>query len=157
MIATRRWPSHLRTWLVPVLVMAPVLAIMACTDEPGSISRDSQPFEAIASDEQITALGTEPFWDLRIVPTGQEFEARLATLELPDYARFPVTRFAGNNGLGFSGKHAGAAFHLAVTPGECSDGMSDRTYPYTATVQTGDVTLFGCAYTDSQPFTGDAQ
>ena len=43
-------------------------------------------------------------------------------------------------------------FDLMITPGECSDGMSDRTYPYTATLLVGDEQRQGCAWTDSQPY-----
>jgi len=50
----------------------------------------------------------------------------------------------------------GAAVTITLTPGACSDGMSDRTYPYVATIALGDETLRGCGYTDRQPFTGDA-
>ena len=43
---------------------------------------------------------------------------------------------------------------MTVTPGACSDGMSDRTYPYTVTLKIGDDTREGCAWTDAQPFEG---
>ena len=65
-----------------------------------------------------------------------------------------MTRFAGNNGLAISGDPGTAAFDLSVTPGACSDGMSDRTYPFTATLLIGNEQRQGCAWTDSQPFTG---
>jgi len=32
--------------------------------------------------------------------------------------------------------------------------MSDRTFPFVATIALGGETLRGCGYTDSQPFTG---
>ena len=78
--------------------------------------------------------------------------ALYATPENPDGSEFAVERFAGNNGLGISGRLDGAAFDLMITPGECSDGMSDRTYPYTATLLVGDEQRQGCAWTDSQAF-----
>jgi len=34
---------------------------------------------------------------------------------------------------------------LRLTPGECSDGMSDRHYPYFAEVGVGKALLKGCA------------
>ena len=80
--------------------------------------------------------------------------ASYATPEEPDGREFPVTRFAGNNGLAISGDLGTAAFDLTVTPGACSDGMSDRTYPFTATLLIGNEQRQGCAWTDSQPFTG---
>jgi uncharacterized membrane protein len=129
--------------------------IAGCADSPGDISRDAEPFAGIAADETITALGTEPFWKLEISPEGGRYQAVYATPENIDGSAFTATRFAGNNGLGYSGELDGRAVNLALTPGECSDGMSDRVYPFTATLAVGEETLFGCAYTDAAPFTGD--
>ena len=98
----------------------------------------------------IHYTGTEPFW-------GGASGAGMATYstpENPDGSEFPVERFAGNNGLGISGSLNGASFDLMITPGECSDGMSDRIFPYTATLLVGGEQRQGCAWTDSQPFSG---
>ena len=45
-------------------------------------------------------------------------------------------------------------FVLAVTPGKCSDGMSDRSYPFTVTLMVMGEQREGCAWTDKQPFSG---
>jgi len=135
-----------------LLALAPAL-LAGCSETPGEISRDSQPFDGIDEAEVIDVGGTEPFWALTIIPYGDGYQAKYSTPELIDGETFSLTRFAGNNGLGFSGDWAGAPVTLALTPGECSDQMSDRTYPYTATLQLDEVTLFGCAHTDAQPFT----
>jgi uncharacterized membrane protein len=128
------------------------LMVSGCSDDPGDISRDSEPFAGIAPTATIDVGGTEPFWGLTITPTGDTYEANYSSPELPGGTAFPMTRFAGNNGLGFSGSWAGAPVNLTLTPGDCSDGMSDRTYPYTATLQLDEVTLFGCAHTSDEPF-----
>ncbi|MEP0392720.1 MAG: hypothetical protein ABJ205_11070 [Erythrobacter sp.] len=128
------------------------LVAAGCTDTPGEISRDAAPFDGIAENAIIDVGGTEPFWALRISPEGDAYKAQYSAPELPEGETFSVIRFAGNNGLGFSGEWAGAPVNLTLTPGECSDGMSDRTYPYTATLQLDEVTLFGCAHTDMEPF-----
>ena len=47
-----------------------------------------------------------------------------------------------------------AASETVVTPGECSDGMSDRTYPFTVTLLLGEEQRTGCAWTDLQPYSG---
>ncbi|MES2700146.1 MAG: hypothetical protein V4647_11105, partial [Pseudomonadota bacterium] len=65
-----------------------------------------------------------------------------------------VARFAGRGGLSFTGTLQGAQFDLAITPASCSDGMSDRTYPFAVTVQLGDQQLSGCGWTDRQGYTG---
>ena len=54
------------------------------------------------------------------------------------------------------GCRAIARFALAVTPGDCSDGMSDRTYPFVATLQVAGEQRNGCAWTERRPFTGSA-
>lgn len=133
-----------------------LLALAACATEPGEITRDTKPFAGIDAEATITVLGTEPFWGVSIAPKGEGFEARYSSPENLDGTAFGVTRFAGNNGLGFSGEMGGQGVQLALTPGDCSDQMSDRTYPYTATLMLGETTLYGCAYTSDEPFTGDA-
>ena len=130
-------------------------ALASCAQTPGEITRDTEPFSAIAPTTKITALGNEPFWGLTVEPDGDGFSAEYSTPENIEGSRFPVTRFAGNNGLGLSGTLKDEAVSLALTPGDCSDTMSDRTYPYTATLAIGEVTYFGCAFTDDEPFTGD--
>ncbi len=48
-------------------------------------------------------------------------------------------------GYRYYGTLEGKPFSLLITPGECSDGMSDMVYPYTATLKIGDRTEQGCA------------
>lgn len=111
----------------------------------------TQPFAGIGEDETIRLLGTEPFW-------GAEIAQGTLTYTTPESGAgiaIPVTRFAGNGGLGFSGMVDGAPLQLAVTPGECSDGMSDRKYPLAATLAIGDRMLLGCGYSDRHPYTGE--
>ncbi|BDW83543.1 membrane protein [Erythrobacter sp. Dej080120_24] len=131
------------------------MLVASCTDTPGEISRDTKPFDDISATTHISMLGTEPFWGIDITPDGEGFVARYTSPEDLEGSQFAVSRFAGNNGIGFSGSLDGKALQIALTPGQCSDGMSDRTYPYTATVALGDAVLYGCGHTSDQPFTGD--
>ena len=136
----------------PSLALAALAALAACSsgsDGTPDASATSN-FAGIAETENVHYTGTEPFWG-GVAGAGM---ATYSTPENPDGSEFPVTRFAGNNGLGFSGTLDGAGFDLTITPGECSDGMSDRTYPYTATLLIGGEQRQGCAWTDSQPFAG---
>lgn len=141
-----------RRRLARALALAPLLAAASCGGETGNPKPGDVPvFDGIGESEVITALGNEPFWSARI-------EGGRLTYSTPDNIEgtaIAVTRFAGNGGLGISGTIDGAALQLALTPGACSDGMSDRTYPYGATLAIGDTTLSGCAYTDAQPFAGE--
>lgn len=135
-----------------LLLFAPITMLAACTANESSAPQgpDTDTFDAIAEGEAVHYTGTEPFWG-GVAGGGM---ATYSTPENPDGTEFPVERFAGNNGLGISGQLDGATFDLTITPGECSDGMSDRTYPYTATLLIGSEQRQGCAWTDSQPFSG---
>jgi len=138
--------------LRPCLAGLAFLLLPACggadNGAPGALATGD--FDGIAEGETVHFTGTEPFWG-GMAGGGI---ASYATPEEPDGREFPVTRFAGNNGLAISGDLGTAAFDLTVTPGACSDGMSDRTYPFTATLLIGNEQRQGCAWTDSQPFTG---
>lgn len=140
-----------------IVMLAAALGLLAnCSQEPGEISRDSEPFDGIAADETIWLSGTEPFWAFEIAPDGEGYAATYSHPENIEGARFEVTRFAGNNGLGFSGDMEGEAVQIALTPDACSDGMSDRTYPFAATVAMGGDTLFGCAYSSNHHYSGES-
>ena len=136
-------------------MLTTAVLISACTQPAGEISRDAQPFDGISEEARISLLGAEPFWGIDINPEGGGFRARYSTPDNIDGESFTVDRFAGNNGLGFSGELGGEAVQIALSPADCSDTMSDRTYPYAATVSVGDTMLMGCAYTSEEPFTGE--
>lgn len=107
-------------------------------------------FDGIGPEEVIRFTGTEPFWGGEAAGS----ELTYTTMEDPEGQVIAIQRFAGNHGLGLSGSLDDAAFDMTVTPGECSDGMSDRTYPLTVTLSLGGEIREGCGWTDRQPFTG---
>lgn len=117
------------------------------TPDRGSENRS---FAAISAGETINLVGTEPFWG----GTLKGGELVYSTPENQQGEAIAVTRFAGNGGLGFSGTWQGRPLDLTVTQGACSDGMSDRSFPFTATLRLGEEQRNGCAWTDRQPFTG---
>lgn len=140
-------------------LLAPfVLTLAACHSGGGAggaalpgDSADHRPFSAIAPNETIRFTGTEPFW-------GGEAGADsllYSTPENPEGTRIAVKRFAGRGGVSLSGELGGQPFDLMVSPGDCSDGMSDRTYPFVATLRLGAETRSGCAWTDGKGFIGD--
>lgn len=150
MLEGHRLPAKV---LASLSAMAPLLALAGCgSGSTGPVPGEVPVFNGIDADETITALGNEPFWSARI----DGAQLTYSTPDDPLGAAVAVTRFAGNGGLGISGTLDGAPLQLAITPGACSDGMSDRTYPYGATLAIGDVTLSGCAYTDALPFSGES-
>ena len=131
--------------------IAPVIAILllaACQSGDGTPgSGPTHAFDAISPEETVYFTGTEPFWNGAVT----EGIARYSTPENQQGTRFSVQRFAGNNGVSFTGMLGDQSFDLMVTPGRCSDGMSDREYPYTATLRMGNEQRNGCAWTDLQP------
>lgn len=125
----------------------------ACAPAPpqDGIDPEGKVFAAVAPQETVTMLGTEPFWTLRVEGT----QGLWTTPEDQPGTRFAVTRFAGNGGLGFSGTLGDRPLVATLTPGQCSDGMSERSFPFVATIALGEETLRGCGYSDSRPFSGD--
>ena len=143
-------------YLRPLLA---ALALLLPASQPGA-DRDEKPalpggaddaaWSGIGPEEVLHFTGTEPFW-------GGEVGLGTLTWETPDNpggSQTPVERFAGRNGLGFSGTIDGSPIEMAVSQAQCSDGMSDRTYPFAVTVRLGDETLRGCGWTDQQRFSG---
>jgi uncharacterized membrane protein len=138
--------------IVPMMAaLAGLAALSACADKGEGVNTETAAYDGVANDEVITLTGTEPFWGIRI----EGSSATYSTPENIEGTAFEVSRFAGNSGLGLNGTLDGEAVTITVTPGDCSDGMSDRTFPFTATVKLGESTLEGCGYTSAQPFTGD--
>jgi uncharacterized membrane protein len=157
---TREHRPRLATFVLPIALAAcgsepatssgaPDAAVTGESAAPGDAD-DTAPWSGIGSDETVRFTGTEPFW-------GGEASGGTLTYMTPENQRgdtIPVERFAGRNGLSLSGELDAAPFDMAITPGECSDGMSDRTYPFTVTLQVRGEQRNGCAYTGRQPFTG---
>lgn len=144
-----------------LIVSAAALALAACnmrgghgaaSDVPGD-SDSRQPFSGIGAGEVVRFTGTEPFWGGQVKGDAMTY----STLENPQGDTVAVKRFAGRNGLGVSGLLKGAAFDMTITPGACSDGMSDRSFPFTVTLLIGGETRNGCAWSDTHPYSGPKQ
>ena len=139
------------------------LAMAGCHDRnPGKAvpgdRDDHRPWNGIAAGERIRITGTEPFWSAEIRGDLLTY----STPDLPTGEHGEVTRFAGRGGVSYSGEFPASgegqakAFTLAIEPGPCSDGMSDRRYPFTAVFKIGEDLRKGCAWTDRHPATGPA-
>ena len=140
-------------------VLALSCALAACNSSGGgngnsgnltSESRPGNAFSAIGEAEVLRFTGTEPFWGGTV--SGKTLTYN--TPENPDGIALPVERFAGNNGLSFNGAMGDQPFDMAVTLAACSDGMSDRTYPFTVTLRLSGEMRQGCGWTDAKPFEG---
>lgn len=143
--------------LAPFSLVAAVAMLSACQGEGGraadgkGVREGPGPaFTGIALDERLRFTGTEPFWGGEA--TGSELV--YTTPENPQGVRVSISRFAGNNGLSLSGQLGGQGFDMAVTEAPCSDGMSDRSYPFTVSLRMAGEERSGCAWTDRKPFSG---
>lgn len=101
----------------------------------------STPPSPTALPQRWQALGTEPFWAVEVTPG----EMRWSTPE-----NIPGTTVAARETAAGAARvwHAtldGQRFELRITPGPCSDGMSDTVYPFTAQVLVAGETRRGCA------------
>jgi len=112
----------------------------------------SRPFAAITPSEVVHMTGTEPFWSGGL----QGETLTFSTPSMPTGVKVPVTRFAGRNGLAVSGKLGDKQLDITLTPGTCSDGMSDRHYPYSVTLKLGEDLRLGCAWTNAKPVSDGA-
>lgn len=136
-------------------LMAAGAVLAACGGTPGNVpgdADDQQAFSDIAEDEAMRFIGTEPFWGGRVA-AGELTWTTPANIE---GRTVPVERFAGRGGLSFTGQLDGQRLVLAITPGACSDGMSERNYPFVATVTLGAELLEGCAWREGNLPAGDA-
>lgn len=141
------------------LALAMVLALAGCREQgepspqssggtaPGDVAQ-SEPFAAISPDEEVRFTGTEPLWGGRV-------RAGSLTYTTPDDIAgdtIAVERFAGRGGVSWSGTWRTSAFRLGISEGECSDGMSDRIYPFVATLLVAGEQRSGCAWTARRSF-----
>ncbi|MBD2440288.1 COG3650 family protein [Nostoc sp. FACHB-110] len=111
----------------------------------GSLLAHSSSVSAqIANREKFVARGTEPFWSVTVSKSGIVYsspEVKKQTFPYvapltaqgrsADFVR--VYRLRGNNTL------------ILKKDNACSDGMSDKQYPYSAILILGNKVLEGCA------------
>lgn len=107
----------------------------------GASACQTQDGHAIAAN-RLKAVGTEPFW-------GATVDGRCVTYSHPDNPSGTRvwTRFSGSAANGtWSGALNGEAFVMRTqSSSNCSDGMSDETYPIAVELSVGATRLSGCA------------
>ena len=122
---------------------AVALLLTACAYPPAAPEGRSE-----SAPLPLRLTGTEPFWGAliasgEIVVSGADRAPLRARIEA-------APNLAGASGWGFSGlAENGAPLSVRIVPAACSDGMSDRVYPYKASVTIGRETLSGCAGPES--------
>lgn len=87
------------------------------------------------------AFGNEPFWSVQARGGTLVF----ATPENQGGVTLLGRRVPSLVGTVILGSGPRGEFHFGVTPGKCSDGMSDRSHAYTSTFSYDGVTYNGCA------------
>lgn len=117
-----------------LILVASLAALAAC--EPAK--------EPLAAELQgrLTLLGTEPFWGVEIENSG---EATLTRIDHDAVHAGRVKREATADGARFTATADGETLSMTLKKETCSDGMSDRVYPYAAEVEWQGETLRGCA------------
>jgi uncharacterized membrane protein len=130
---------------------APAAAAPGHGDAPAEptepASAPATPQAAINADflGPMQAAGTEPFWGLKVTHEELVFSRPgQSDVRAPN----PGPKMEGKSAV-WAAPHG--ALELTLTPGHCSDGMSDRDYPYTAVVVVDRQTLSGCARPGSPP------
>ena len=126
-----------------------ILLFGACRDKaplPGDSTNLAAPIDTsakVSTAEPLRALGTEPFWALDIDSTGLHFKTPADTTG----TRFPpnAPRTVAGDTLVWMAETGSSAINVHIWPARCSDGMSDRVYPWTAIVRVAGTEYHGCA------------
>lgn len=134
------------TTLLPLLLAACSAApLPPAQDVAGPPSPPVTRPPAAAAADKIAAhwrvVGTEPFWSVRADGGSLVF----STPDLPQGRTLAarVEQVAG--AIEFRGHDRGQPFSLQLSPGTCSDGMSDRRYAFRARFAIGGTSYEGCA------------
>ena len=101
--------------------------------------------EAPMNSMRFAAWGNEPFW--AAVDAGEALRLERPGAE-PLVAQPRSARMDGADWV-VEGETATGKLSLRLTPGYCSDGMSDTLYAWTASVEAPEVQLKGCGFRGS--------
>lgn len=122
-----------------------VVLLSACSPGQEAPEPSTEPAAVLAGvdlTQPLRALGTEPFWGVDLTGT----ELVYSGVDRPEQrAPQPQPVIQGATASFEAETSAGSPIRIMLAATECSDGMSDRTYPLSAIVRIGDETLIGCA------------
>lgn len=122
-------------------INAPARPAAAVTPAPSPAVPAIAPPSAGPVAQHFVATGTEPFWSADVAAGS----LRYSTPENQSGAAATVTEAKDGTGVRYSGTLGGQAIDLLIQPGKCSDGMSGKTYAYSAKLLLGTSTARGCA------------
>ncbi|MEQ7155987.1 COG3650 family protein [Brevundimonas aurifodinae] len=123
------------------------LALAGCSEPAPEVSApipapEPTTLGGVDLDQPLRAIGTEPFWSVDITPEALAYSAVDSSGMRADN---PGPTVQGTTAVYAAAGEDGTALVVTLIATECSDGMSDRTYPLTARVEMGPQTLNGCA------------
>ena len=131
-----------------VLAALSSLALVSCSPsgdaeiEASKVAAPPPTLAGVDLSQPVRALGTEPFWSLELNGTDMIYTSpEPGELRAPQ----PAAVVQGTVAMFEAATADGQPMNVTLTATECSDGMSDRTYPLTALVEMGERTLTGCA------------
>ena len=113
-----------------VLCIVAMTALSSCKSQKEIVEQTKIEDTAMAStigDIYFRAVGTEPFWGLEV----SEKEVKFTQVESAESLVFPnihLESLEENKKLTFMNKSHSVT--ISITPGECSDGMSDQRYSH---------------------------
>ncbi|TXH65679.1 MAG: hypothetical protein E6Q81_01490 [Thermomonas sp.] len=137
------------TAVLPLLLVActasqpptpPIAPSPASAAQERSMAKRAPGQEPSAPLQIFRAFGTEPFWNVNV-------EGDTMTWTTPEDQVGVVMkglRRSLDGGVEISGSHAGKAFVLTVTAGDCNDGMSDNRYTLVSAFRYGEIDYKGC-------------
>jgi len=128
--------TALATRIALALVMAAAAGCAPVPPPPRSAGTSPDSWPA-----RIDGAGTEPFWALAI----DRQAVRYSSPDEPAGRSGTVVRVGAHGRLVLSGTLAGESLRAELTRETCSDGMSDRVWPFRLAVTLGARTLSGCA------------
>jgi uncharacterized membrane protein len=119
---------------------AGLLALLSTSCAPAGDAPESTP-SPTAFPAKFTGLGTEPFWSIVVDGTTLVW----SSMNDPVERRATVSRLERGGILRLAGSLDGKPMSATLWQQQCSDGMSDRRYPYALEVKIGQQKLSGCA------------
>lgn len=130
-------------------LVAPLSVLIACSEPEAPPAPPAEPIPTPAQmlggvdlTQPFRAVGTEPFWAVEVRSDGLVYSGA----DRPEQrAPNPGPVIQGTTAVYASATPTGTALVLTLMDTDCSDGMSDRTYPLTARVEIAGETLNGCA------------
>lgn len=121
------------------------LAVAACSQPeatPAPEPAEARTLAGVDLDQELRVLGTEPFWSVEITPDALIYSG----VDRPEQrADNPGPSLQGTMATWTTATAQGSPLVITLSATDCSDGMSDRTYPLAARVEIAGETLTGCA------------